>query len=98
MVKKLENINLHEYLEDVHEHYAPQTAKRRNAILRRFFRFLQINNDYHVHDLSLQVKDQAPSRDRLREREAIIYAFRHTVKQKKEPRAAKLSVLVQSGS
>lgn len=86
-VKQLTILNLHEYLKEVHNQYAPRTVKRRNAMLRRFLRFLHIN-DYHARDLSLQVKDQIkpdPIRREIDfdEMEAIALAFRHTVKQKK---------------
>lgn len=86
-VKHLTILNLHEYLKDVHDQYAPRTIKRRNAMLRRFLRFLHIN-DYHARDLSLQVKDQMKPEPLRREidfdeMEAIALAFRHTVKQKK---------------
>lgn len=86
-VKQLTILNLHEYLKDVHDQYAPRTVKRRNAMLRRFLRFLHVN-DYHARDLSLQVKDQMkpePLRREIdfNEMEAIALAFRHTVKQKK---------------
>lgn len=86
-VKQLTILNLHEYLKDVHDQYAPRTVKRRNAMLRRFLRFLHVN-DYHARDLSLQVKDQMkpePIRREIdfEEMEAIALAFRHTVKQKK---------------
>ncbi|UKS57754.1 tyrosine-type recombinase/integrase [Exiguobacterium acetylicum] len=86
-VKQLTILNLHEYLKDVHDQYAPRTVKRRNAMLRRFLRFLHVN-DYHVRDLSLQVKDQIKPEPLRREidfdeMEAIALAFRHTVKQKK---------------
>ena len=86
-VKHLTILNLHEYLKDVHEQYAPRTIKRRNAMLRRFLRFLHIN-DYHARDLSLQLKDQMKPEPLRREIdfdeiEAIALAFRHTVKQKK---------------
>ena len=86
-VKQLTILNLHEYLKDVHDQYAPRTVKRRNAMLRRFLRFLHVN-DYHARDLSLQVKDQMKPKPLRREidfdeMEAIALAFRHTVKQKK---------------
>jgi len=86
-VKQLTILNLHEYLKNVHDQYAPRTVKRRNAMLRRFLRFLHVN-DYHTRDLSLQVKDQMkpePLRRKIDfdEMEAIALAFRHTVKQKK---------------
>lgn len=86
-VKQLTILNLHEYLKDVHDQYAPRTIKRRNAMLRRFLRFLHVN-DYHARDLSLQVKDQMKPEPLRREidfdeMEAIALAFRHTVKQKK---------------
>ena len=86
-VKQLTILNLHEYLKDVHDRYAPRTVKRRNAMLRRFLRFLHVN-DYHARDLSLQVKDQMKPEPIRREidfdeMEAIALAFRHTVKQKK---------------
>lgn len=86
-VKRLTILNLHEYLKDVHDQYAPRTVKRRNAMLRRFLRFLHIN-DYHARDLSLQVKDQMKPEPLRREidfdeMEVIALAFRHTVKQKK---------------
>ncbi|WP_393964669.1 tyrosine-type recombinase/integrase [Exiguobacterium sp. S22-S28] len=86
-VKRLTILNLHEYLKDVHDQYAPRTVKRRNAMLRRFLRFLHVN-DYHPRDLSLQVKDQMKPEPLRREidfdeMEAIALAFRHTVKQKK---------------
>lgn len=86
-VKQLTILNLHEYLKDVHDQYAPRTVKRRNAMLRRFLRFLHIN-DYHARDLSLQVKDQIKPEPLRREidfdeMEAIAFAFRKTVKQKK---------------
>ena len=86
-VKHLTILNLHEYLKDVHDQYAPRTVKRRNAMLRRFLRFLHVN-DYHARDLSLQVKDQMKPEPLRREidfdeMEAIALAFRHTVKQKK---------------
>ncbi|WP_214850631.1 site-specific integrase [Exiguobacterium sp. s193] len=86
-VKQLTILNLHEYLKDVHDQYAPRTVKRRNAMLRRFLRFLHVN-DYHARDLSLQVKDQMKPEPLRREidfdeMEAIALAFRHTVKQKK---------------
>lgn len=86
-VKQLTILNLHEYLKDVHDQYAPRTVKRRNAMLRRFLRFLHIN-DYHARDLSLQVKEQMKPEPLRREidfdeMEAIALAFRHTVKQKK---------------
>ena len=86
-VKQLTILNLHEYLKDVHDLYAPRTVKRRNAMLRRFLRFLHLN-DYHARDLSLQVKDQMKPEPLRREidfdeMEAIALAFRHTVKQKK---------------
>ncbi|WP_214729589.1 site-specific integrase [Exiguobacterium sp. s168] len=87
-VKQLTILNLHEYLKDVHDQYAPRTVKRRNAMLRRFLRFLHVN-DYHARDLSLQVKDQTKPEPLRREidfdeMEAIALAFRHTVKQKKQ--------------
>jgi len=86
-VKRLTILNLHEYLKDVHDQYAPRTVKRRNAMLRRFLRFLHVN-DYHARDLSLQVKDQMKPEPLRREidfdeMEEIALAFRHTVKQKK---------------
>ncbi|WP_075643106.1 tyrosine-type recombinase/integrase [Exiguobacterium indicum] len=86
-VKQLTILNLHEYLKDVHDQYAPRTVKRRNTMLRRFLRFLHVN-DYHARDLSLQVKDQMKPEPLRREidfdeMEAIALAFRHTVKQKK---------------
>lgn len=86
-VKQLTILNLHEYLKDVHDQYAPRTVKRRNAMLRRFLRFLHVN-DYHARDLSVQVKDQMKPEPLRREidfdeMEAIALAFRHTVKQKK---------------
>ncbi len=86
-VKHLTILNLHEYLKDVHDQYAPRTVKRRNAMLRRFLRFLHVN-DYHARDLSVQVKDQMKPEPLRREidfdeMEAIALAFRHTVKQKK---------------
>lgn len=86
-VKQLTILNLHEYLKDVHDQYAPRTVKRRNAMLRRFLRFLHVN-DYHARDLSIQVKDQMKPEPLRREidfdeMEAIALAFRHTVKQKK---------------
>lgn len=86
-VKQLTILNLHEYLKEVHDQYAPRTVKRRNAMLRRFLRFLHVN-DYHKRDLSLQVKDQMKPEPLRREidfdeMEAIALAFRHTVKQKK---------------
>lgn len=86
-VKQLTILNLHEYLKDVHDQYAPRTVKRRNAMLRRFLRFLYVN-DYHARDMSLQVKDQMKPEPLRREidfdeMEAIALAFRHTVKQKK---------------
>lgn len=86
-IKQLTILNLHEYLKDVHDQYAPRTVKRRNAMLRRFLRFLHVN-DYHARDLSLQVKDQMKPEPLRREIdfdeiEAIALAFRHTVKQKK---------------
>ncbi|MEK4649479.1 site-specific integrase [Exiguobacterium sp. FSL W8-0210] len=86
-VKQLTILNLHEYLKEVHDQYAPRTVKRRNAMLRRFLRFLHVN-DYHVRDLSVQVKDQMKPEPLRREidfdeMEAIALAFRHTVKQKK---------------
>lgn len=86
-VKQLTILNLHEYLKEVHDQYAPRTVKRRNAMLRRFLRFLHFN-DYHARDLSLQVNDQMKPEPLRREidfdeMEAIALAFRHTVKQKK---------------
>ncbi|MDW2886467.1 tyrosine-type recombinase/integrase [Exiguobacterium artemiae] len=86
-VKQLTILNLHEYLKDIHDQYAPRTVKRRNAMLRRFLRFLHVNN-YHVRDLSIQVKDQMKPEPLRREidfdeMEAIALAFRYTVKQKK---------------
>lgn len=93
-VKQLTILNLHEYLKEVHDQYAPRTVKRRNAMLRRFLRFLHIN-DYHARDLSLQVKDQMkpePLRREIdfNEMEAIALAFRHTVKQKKHRKLLQL--------
>ena len=93
-VKQLTILNLHDYLKDVHDQYAPRTVKRRNAMLRRFLRFLHVN-DYHARDLSLQVKDQmkpAPLRREIdfEEVEAIALAFRHTVKQKKNRKLLQL--------
>ena len=86
-VKQVTILNLHEYLKDVHDQYAPRTVKRRNAMMRRFLHFLHVN-DYHVRDLSLQVKDQMKPEPLRREidfdeMEEIALAFRHTVKQKK---------------
>ncbi|MGX9808949.1 tyrosine-type recombinase/integrase (plasmid) [Exiguobacterium acetylicum] len=86
-VKQLTILDLHEYQKDVHDQYAPRTVKRRNAMLRRFLRFLHVN-DYHARDLSVQVKDQMKPEPLRREidfdeMEAIALAFRHTVKQKK---------------
>jgi len=56
-------------------------------MLRRFLRFLHVN-DFHAHDLSLQVKDQMKPEPIRREidfdeMEEIAIAFLHTVKQKK---------------
>lgn len=86
-VKQLTILNLHEYLKEVHDQYAPRTVKRRNAMLRRFLRFLHVN-DYHKRDLSMHVKSQMKPEPLRREIdfdevEAIALAFRHTVKQKK---------------
>lgn len=93
-VKQLTILNLHEYLKDVHDQYAPRTVKRRNAMLRRFLRFLHIN-DYHTRDLSIQVKDQMKPEPLRREidfdeMEAIALAFRHTVKQEKHRELLKM--------
>lgn len=89
-LKHLTVLDIHRYLFEVNEQYAPRTAQRKNNMLKRLLTYLHVNQ-YHLHNLAFHVKNQ--QRPELLRREVdfheieqIAESFRHTVKraQKKE--------------
>ncbi|WP_214762903.1 tyrosine-type recombinase/integrase [Exiguobacterium sp. s146] len=89
-LKRLTVIDVHRYLFEVNERYAPRSAKRKNNMLKRLLTYLHVNR-YHLHNLAFHVKNQKrpePLRRELDfdEVERIAESFRYTVKraQKKE--------------
>ncbi|TCI20402.1 tyrosine-type recombinase/integrase [Exiguobacterium sp. SL-9] len=89
-LKHLTVLDIHRYLFEVNEQYAPRTAQRKNHMLKRLLTYLHVNQ-YHLHNLAFHVKNQ--QRPELLRREVdfdeieqIAESFRHTVKraQKKE--------------
>lgn len=89
-LKKLTVLDIHRYLFEVNEQYAPRTAQRKNHMLKRLLTYLHVNQ-YHLHNLAFHVKNQ--QRPELLSREIdfdeverIAVSFRYTVKraQKKE--------------
>ncbi|MEB1808277.1 MAG: tyrosine-type recombinase/integrase [Bacillaceae bacterium] len=89
-LKRLTVLDVHRYLFEVNERYAPRSAKRKNNMLKRLLTYLHVNH-YHQHNLAFHVKNQRrpePIRREIdfEEVERIAEAFRHTVKraQKKE--------------
>lgn len=89
-LKRLTVLDIHRYLFDVNEQYAPRTAQRKNTMLKRLLTYLHINQ-YHQHNLAFHVKNQKrpePLRREVdfEEIESIAESFRHTVQraQKKE--------------
>ena len=89
-LKRLTVLDIHRYLFDVNEQYAPRTAQRKNNMLKRLLTYLHINQ-YHQHNLAFHVKNQKrpePLRREVdfEEIERIAESFRYTVQraQKKE--------------
>lgn len=89
-LKRLSVLDIHRYLFEVNEQYAPRSAQRRNSMLKRLLTYLHVNH-YHLHTLAYHVKNQKrpePLRREVdfEEVERIAASFRHTVKraQKKE--------------
>jgi integrase/recombinase XerD len=89
-LKRLTVLDIHRYLFEVNEQYAPRTAQRKNNMWKRLLTYLHVNQ-YHLHNLSFHVKNQQrpePLRREVdfEEIEQIAESFRHTVKraQKKE--------------
>lgn len=89
-LKCLTVLDIHRYLFDLNEQYAPRTAQRKNNMLKRLLTYLHINQ-YHQHNLAFHVKNQKRAEPLRREVdfeeiERIAESFRHTVKrtQKKE--------------
>ncbi|TCI24835.1 hypothetical protein EVJ30_13915 [Exiguobacterium sp. SH5S13] len=89
-LKNLTVLDIHRYLFEVNEQYAPRTAQRKNHMLKRLLTYLHVNQ-YHLHNLAFHVKNQ--QRPELLRREVdfaeierIAESFRYTVKraQKKE--------------
>ncbi|ERG68066.1 tyrosine-type recombinase/integrase [Exiguobacterium chiriqhucha] len=89
-LKHLTVLDIHRYLFEVNEQYAPRTVQRKNHMLKRFLTYLHVNQ-YHLYNLAFHVKNQ--QRPELLRREVdfdeierIAESFRHTVKraQKKE--------------
>lgn len=87
-LKRLTVLDVHRYLFEVNERYAPRSAKRKNNMLKRLLTYLHVNN-YHQHNLAFHVKNQKRSEPIRREIdfeeiERISEAFRHTVKRAKK--------------
>ena len=89
-LKRLTVLDIHRYLFEVNEQYAPRTAQRKNNMLKRLLTYLHVNQ-YHLHNLAFHVKNQKRPEPLRREVdfdeiERIAESFRHTVKraQKKE--------------
>ena len=89
-LKRLTVLDIHRYLFEVNEQYAPRTAQRKNNMLKRLLTYLHVNQ-YHLHNLAFHVKNQQRPEPLRREVdfdeiEQIAESFRHTVKraQKKE--------------
>ncbi len=89
-LKHLTVLDIHRYLFEVNEQYAPRTAQRKNNMLKRLLTYLHVNH-YHLHNLAFHVKNQQRPEMLRREVdfdeiERIAMSFRHTVKraQKKE--------------
>lgn len=89
-LKRLTVLDIHRYLFEVNEQYAPRTAQRKNSMLKRLLSYLHVNQ-YHLHNMAFHVKNQQrpePLRREVdfEEIERIAESFRHTVKraQKKE--------------
>lgn len=89
-LKRLTVLDVHRYLFDVNERYAPRSAKRKNNMLKRLLTYLHVNH-YHLNNLAFHVKNQKRPEPLRREVdfdevERIAESFRHTVKkpQKKE--------------
>ncbi|WP_214756867.1 site-specific integrase [Exiguobacterium sp. s157] len=89
-LKDLTVLDIHRYLFEVNEQYAPRTAQRKNHMLKRLLTYLHVNQ-YHLHNLAFHVKNQQRAEMLRREVdfdeiERIAESFRYTVKraQKKE--------------
>lgn len=89
-LKYLTVLDIHRYLFEVNEQYAPRTVQRKNNMLKRLLTYLHVNQ-YHLHNLAFHVKNQQRAEPLRREVdfdeiERIAESFRHTVKraQKKE--------------
>lgn len=87
-LKHLTVLDVHRYLFEVNERYAPRSAKRKNNMLKRLLTYLHVNH-YHQHNLAFHVKNQRrpePIRREVdfEEIEWIAEAFRHTVKRAKK--------------
>jgi len=90
-LKHLTVLDIHRYLFEVNEQYAPRTAQRKNNMLKRLLTYLHVNQ-YHLHNLAFHVKNQ--QRPELLRREVdfeeierIAESFRHTVKRAQKKRA-----------
>ncbi|TCI33865.1 hypothetical protein EVJ29_13335 [Exiguobacterium sp. SH4S7] len=84
-LKRLTVLDIHRYLFEVNEQYAPRTAQRKNNMLKRLLTYLHANQ-YHLHNLASHVKNQQrpePLRREVdfEEIERIAESFRFTVKQ-----------------
>ena len=82
-LKHLTVLDIHRYLFEVNEQYAPRTAQRKNNMLKRLLTYLHVNQ-YHLHNLALHVKNQQRPEPLRREVdfdeiERIAESFRHTV-------------------
>lgn len=87
-LKRLTVLDVHRYLFEVNERYAPRSAKRKNNMLKRLLTYLHVNH-YHQHNLAFHVKNQRRPEPLRREIdfdqvERIAESFRHTVKRAKK--------------
>ncbi|WP_396128881.1 site-specific integrase [Exiguobacterium mexicanum] len=83
-LKDLTVLDIHRYLFEVNEQYAPRTAQRKNHMLKRLLTYLHVNQ-YHLHNLAFHVKNQQRPEMLRREVdfdeiERIAESFRYTVK------------------
>ncbi|VXB38714.1 conserved hypothetical protein [Exiguobacterium sp. 8H] len=84
-LKSLTVLDVHRYLFEVNEQYAPRTAQRKNSMFKRLLTYLYLNQ-YHSHNLAFHVKNQRRPEPICREIdfaeiEKIAESFRYTVKQ-----------------
>lgn len=93
-LKRLTVLDIHRYLFEVNEQYAPRTAQRKNNMLKRLLTYLHVNK-YHLQNLAFHVKNQKrpePLRREVdfEEIERIAEAFRFTVKRAQKKKLMEL--------